>query len=186
MYDPLELSLAQQCGPVLLGRKPAALFSMQRSSPALQAAAYLLRDAGLALKTVPCGRERQCILAYHPQLLAQTVAHPVVSRLLAKMGYPQGGGLGPVLAHLQRRMRQADGYPHEIGLFLGYPPADVVGFMFYGGQHFKHICTWKVYGNVEMAKALHSQFELCRDLCRLHIEHGGSLRSLHLVTDKAG
>ena len=38
-------------------------------------------------------------------------------------------------------------FPHEIGIFLGYPLADVAGFIRNKGRNCKCIGTWKVYGD---------------------------------------
>jgi hypothetical protein len=55
-----------------------------------------------------------------------------------------------MLARLQRRFLN-EGFPHEIGLFLGYPPEDVRGFIFNKGQNFICCRYWKVYHNAERA-----------------------------------
>ena len=47
------------------------------------------------------------------------------------------------LARLIERLKDADEFPHEIGLFLGYPPEDVEGFIQEpNGQ--KYTGIWKV------------------------------------------
>ena len=48
--------------------------------------------------------------------------------LLREQGYD---GLAPAgcLSRLRQRLTQEPEFPHEIGLFLGYPPEDVRGFM---------------------------------------------------------
>lgn len=186
MHCRLERSLAEQCAAVLLGRKPAALFSLALSSAELAAVVAMLRENGIYSVILPCTGPRQGILAYHPQLLQATIENPIVQRLLRKMGYPSDCSMECALSNLRLRMYRFKQYPHEIGLFLGYPPADVVGFIVYGGQHFKHRCMWKVYGNVERAKALQQEYDLCRRLSCAHIEQGGSLRSLHTIINKAG
>ena len=54
------------------------------------------------------------------------------------------------LARLMERLKDADEFPHEIGLFLGYPPEDVEGFIQEpNGQ--KYTGIWKVYGDVRSA-----------------------------------
>ena len=62
--------------------------------------------------------------------------------------------------HLRRRLTISETFPHEIGLFLGYPPEDVYGFLqdpdacIYSG-------CWKVYGNADAARLLFARFRAC-------------------------
>ena len=47
--------------------------------------------------------------------------------MLRKEGYPVSDGVEAMLTHLGARLAGAE-FPHEVGLFLGYPAADVEGF----------------------------------------------------------
>lgn len=58
-----------------------------------------------------------------------------------------------------RRMRTSRGFPHEVGLFLGYPPEDVLGFVCNRARNYKAVGLWKVYGDTQRAL---SRFEACR------------------------
>ena len=43
-------------------------------------------------------------------------------------------------------------FPHEVGLFLSYPPEDVKGFIDHRANDFKCAGLWKVYGDEEKAR----------------------------------
>ena len=82
-------------------------------------------------------------------------------------GYPLAGGLEAMLDHLASRMAGSGGFPHEVGLFLGYPAEDVEGFRRHGGQGYKYSGLWKVYSDVERAQRCFRQYGCCRRaLCR--------------------
>ena len=51
------------------------------------------------------------------------------------------------LERLRSRLAQREDFPHEIGLFLGYPLGDVIGFIKNAGQNCKCVGCWKVYCN---------------------------------------
>ncbi len=72
-----------------------------------------------------------------------------------------GGELDAALARLAVRFRsyKQDGssFPHEMGVFLGYPLGDVKGFVENSGQNFKQSGYWKVYDDVAYANRI---FEL--------------------------
>ena len=68
-----------------------------------------------------------------------------------------------LLRCLSRRLRQSEGFPHEIGVFLGYPLEDVIGFCRHKGEGCKLCGYWKVYGDVDHAKRCFAAFDCCRD-----------------------
>lgn len=53
-------------------------------------------------------------------------------------------------------------FPHEIGVILGYPIQDVIGFVENKGQNYLISGWWKVYGNVEQTMRLFQQFKRLR------------------------
>lgn len=187
MCAEFEKRLFQHCGAVVLGKKPAALFPCALTPQQEEDAAAELAENGLEMLVLRRQPPEALVMVYEPALLWQALTQKVPRRMLTtRLGYPLEQGLPATLAHLEGRFAQGEGFPHEIGFFLGYPPADVVGFMLYGGQRCKHCCAWKVYGDVEKAKALHRQFEDCRMLVRRHREGGGDWKSLSYACAKAG
>ena len=100
---------------------------------------------------------------------------PRVQHMLAAFGYPAGQPLPALLAQLRRRIAQADGFPHEIGLFLGYPVEDVAGFIRHAGRGCKLCGYWKVYGDAEAASKLFDRLtRVCRAVTK-RVEQGESL-----------
>lgn len=57
----------------------------------------------------------------------------------------------------------AKGFPHEIGIFLGYPLEDVKGFIENSGRHFKICGQWKVYSDTKRAEKLFAKYAECSD-----------------------
>ena len=49
--------------------------------------------------------------------------------------------------------------PHEVGIFLGYPTCDVVGFSTLGGKRCKFKGYWCVYQNVDFSKKIFAQYD---------------------------
>ena len=87
-------------------------------------------------------------------------------------------GLRPCLEYFKGRLDRAGGFPHEIGLFLGYPLADVLGFCALGGACAKLCGYWKVYGDVEYAKACFRRFDESRAFLCGGLKEGRSLIQL--------
>ena len=69
-------------------------------------------------------------------------------------------------------------FPHEIGLFLSYPPEDVRGFIENKACRFKCAGLWKVYGDEERAKELFRQYKRCTDRCCALWRAGSGLAQL--------
>ncbi len=84
--------------------------------------------------------------------------------LLSENGYP-GRSLFADLAHLKARIADRSGeFPHEIGIFLGYPLPDVKGFIEHRGRDCKLCGIWKVYGDEKAAGTLFARYERCREV----------------------
>ncbi|MGI6031174.1 MAG: DUF3793 family protein [Eubacteriales bacterium] len=180
--DKLDQLLAQHCAPALAGIKPANLVACSRREfPQLEAhlarLAPLLASKGIQMRIV-CGCEkRQLLLVYRPALLSAHLSRPEVQPLLRKAGYQEEAPLDVQLAQLSQRF-SASGFPHEIGLFLGYPPEDVAGFCQHRGQHCKYAGQWKVYGDVDRAKALFQRYDRCRAAVCRRVAQGWSIAQI--------
>ena len=95
-------------------------------------------------------------------------------RLLEESGYPCHSA-GQCVACLIRRLRESEEFPHEIGLFLGYPIEDVVGFIRYAGKGCKLSGLWKVYGDAEAASRLFDRLSrVCHAVTR-RVDKGETL-----------
>ena len=74
---------------------------------------------------------------------------------------------GACLCHLLKRFKNGEEFPHEIGLFLSYPPEDVKGFL-EDRDSCKAVCLWKVYGDEEKARHICARYRKCTECyCRL-------------------
>ena len=85
---------------------------------------------------------------------------------------------GRCLNRLIHRIQDSGDVPHEIGLFLGYPPEDVEGFM-----ERRKPCScagpWRVYGDAEKAQALFQRYRRCT---RIYCEQWSKGKSIDQLT----
>ena len=65
---------------------------------------------------------------------------------------------------LIRRMRTSGEFPHEVGLFLSYPPEDVKGFIDNHAANFKCAGVWKVYGDEQRARQTFEKYKKCTQI----------------------
>ena len=101
---------------------------------------------------------------------------PLAKELLLECGY-RCGNVNACLARLIFRLRTEEDFPHEVGLFLGYPPADVDGFM-HRKKEYKCSGLWKVYDDVEGAMRQFAKCRHCTEVCLNCLSHGFSLDRL--------
>ena len=104
------------------------------------------------------------IYLYRPARLEKDLSCASCEALLSACGYNCRGG-SRCLTRLARRLKQQEDFPHEIGLFLSYPPEDVKGFLEH--RPCKCVGCWKVYENEEAARKTFAKYKACtRVYCR--------------------
>lgn len=178
--------LAAHCAPALAGIKPASLVSCQRSQfPQLSRQLEEYRRAfapkDVHFRILCACSKRYLLLVYRRRLLEQCLAQEKVVRLLEQFGYRREESLETKLDRLASRAAGQGGFPHEIGLFLGYPVEDVEGFIRYGGAGCKLCGCWKVYGDVPSASRQFARIaRVCRT-CVRRVEQGETLFEVFAV-----
>lgn len=177
----LEQTLAFHCAPSLSGIKPADLINWKQleenGERLLAGYTMLLARWGICLRVLR-RRGRQCLLLiYRPELLADWLARPEIAAMLLREGYPVPEGPEAMLDALAQRLKARD-FPHEIGLFLGYPAADVEGFRRNKGRSCKLSGLWKVYDQVEETARRFQAFDLCRASLCAQLAEGKTLAQL--------
>ena len=182
-----EAALIHHAAPTLLGKKQANLFSFPFSvMPEYQKeiAAYQkqLAPFGICITYLYSCKNRIFVLVYRPAAMLRRLRVPSVRKHLISLGYPdtigQKNSLDSVLRYLRKRTLANGDFPHEIGFFLGYPPADVFSFIQKKGMDYKYVGYWKVYGDEEKALRIFQLYEDCRDNMMQQAEAGVSLISL--------
>lgn len=73
-------------------------------------------------------------------------------------------------------------YPYEIGLFLGYPPEDVHGFIKNKADDCKCVGCWKVYGDAESTKKTFAKYKKCTDVYCDQYAKGRSIECLTVAS----
>ncbi len=158
--------LALHSAPTLLGIKCASLISLNKKEFDVDgySAEFNHRAAvkGLQSRILCKCKNHMLLFVYSEKLLAARLADANVQKLLVKCGYPENCSVELCLAHLSERIRESGDFPHEIGIFLGYPLEDVVGFIQNKGDNYKLCGFWKVYGCEESARRTFANYEKCR------------------------
>ena len=156
------MTLVQQCAPTMARLKTGSLFTcafpgLREMREEIRNLNRILVPRGLVVLPLRYCSGRGLIYMYRPGMLREDLKRPEAAALLKECGYRDTDPVSCIRC-LIGRLSSEEEFPHEIGLFLGYPPEDVDGFI-----HRRDECLccglWKVYGNVDHAMAC---FERCR------------------------
>lgn len=154
-----------QCSPTLAGMKTGSMFPCPYTSRK-----ELLDDIrGLNKRLVPKGirvlplrytETKALIYVFRPSNLKRDLADEMAISLLKERGY-QDIQMEPCICKLIARFREGGEFPHEVGVFLGYPPEDVCGFIQNKACSHKCVGCWKVYGDEVAARKTFDKYRKC-------------------------
>ena len=148
----VEAMFLYAAAPVLRGAKAASLITLRADCGQSWKARRNALLAATGLQTFEItNRQGSLLLIYDENALRTALEDARAAALLLNYGYPAETGLAAMLEHLQKRFEKS-GFPHEIGLFLGYPPEDVWGFIVNEGKNYVCCRYWKVYHKAERAR----------------------------------
>ena len=178
----MERFLIEHCSPTLAGLKTANLFSCPANSES-ELNTYLLRannelnDRDVYLELLRKDNERAIIYVYRKKKLQKELQDKNISGFLSQYGY-SSDSVSYCIEYLRKRFESGDGFPHEIGVFLGYPLEDVIGFIENAGKNSKCSGCWKVYSDECNAMKLFELYNKCRKIYMKLFAGGRSIMQL--------
>jgi hypothetical protein len=165
--ERFERQLVRHCSPTLAGLKSGNIFNLfidlgQRRSLDQSISAWnaRLNGKGIYLTVLKSDGARALVYVYRRGMLAEDLGSEAAARFLSSYGY-RSSDPDASIERLKERIDSASPFPHEIGLFLGYPLHDVVGFIENGGQAPILSGCWKVYSNADQARERFEMFRKC-------------------------
>ena len=196
MERNFETVMIEQCAPVLASLKPAGLFRYETSDCAdlarrVRSWNEQLGEKGLCVRVLKgCAAamgargvrkgcvqtHRYLVYVYRESKLRAVLTQPQVRDFLCREGYTlpeQSDDYAPLVRQLSRRLCCEADFPHEIGVFLGYPLHDVVGFIENAGRNFTCCGCWKAYGDPQAAQRHFAQLRKCTAVY-LRLFHSGT------------
>ena len=177
-----EETFVHYCSPTLAGLKTANMFSCQFENEeelrnSVRKLNGILVKKGLRVLPLRCRDNRALIYAYRPSWLSRDLRNGGAYSLLKKLGYTEK--LPELcLVRLVKRLDENEEFPHEIGLFLGYPPEDVRGFIENKAAGYKCVGEWKVYGDADKARKTFAKHRKCTEVYRAQFALGKSIERL--------
>lgn len=178
----IERYLIEHCSPTLASLKTASLFTLEYScenslNENIRHWNERFCDKGVMLLVMrkQCGRA--LIYVCRKKQLQRDLEKPGVMSFLGNYGYITSD-VDAALSVLKSRLEKSSDFPHEIGVFLGYPLGDVIGFIQNAGQNCKCVGCWKVYCNECEAIKAFGRYKKCKDVYIRLWKQGRSVRQL--------
>ena len=148
----IDAILVNHCSPTLAGLKMGSLLCLPRLESRtdyeklIDKYNHMYNQKGLHFRILYACPKRTLLYVYRPAMVASYIQDQAVMAFLTQYGYAAG-----------------DCFPHESGIFLGYPLEDVCGFITHKGNHAKICGDWKVYGDADKASRIFRMFSCCRE-----------------------
>lgn len=180
MKRSLEATLVEHCAPTLAGVKPANLFLYRTTSgrqnvrDSANALAQTLAPYGITLRILKECSCKSYFLIYvcREAWVKRIVAHRLTASFLRTQGYDTSLGFEQILSQLSERLCLEQEFPHEIGIFLGYPLFDVISFMENKGRNYAFCGYWKAYDDPAGARKRTDQYRKCSLIYKRMFENG--------------
>lgn len=169
------------CAPTLAGIKAGSIFCVGKQwgqmGVELKKCIDVLKAKGLVVKSMKGCKGQRLVYVYRPNIVKLMVEDKECACLLKNLGYCTDSTESAVNC-LLNRIRIADEFPHEIGLFLGYPKEDVEGYIDNKGKNYCLCGMWKVYGDKNKAERKFAAYKKCTDVYMRCYKKGSCLDKL--------
>ena len=172
-----EQELIEHCSPTLASIKAASLFTYTYKSlnELYLRVAYWnskMKRQGITFDILSenVGVNKALIYVYRRADLEKILNREDIKKFLLQQGYLADDGINVsvncenIILQLKKKFEKLNQFPHEIGIFLGYPIGDVKGFIENHGCNCKCTGYWKVYCNEEEATKTFRKYKKCRDI----------------------
>ncbi|MBQ9887061.1 MAG: DUF3793 family protein [Lachnospiraceae bacterium] len=178
----LDSFLVEHCSPTLASIKMGNIFTyFYKNTKELYD--YVsdiknrLQSKGICIEILSIRDNSAIIYVYRKSALLSRLNEKEVQTFLAGYGY---NSFNPdeCLAVLKSRLCAENGFPHEIGIFIGYPLGDVIGFIEHNGRGSKYSGYWKVYCNEAETIRLFERFKKCKRIYSRLFAEGRSILQL--------
>ena len=178
----IEEYLIGHCSPTLASIKTANLMNVPCENTAelensINALNPMFKSKGLEILILKRCKKTVLIYAYRKSKLQDDLNKENVFTFLKQFGY-ESVDASYCIERLKTRLNESEEFPHEIGIFLGYPLGDVVGFIENAGKNSICVGCWKVYCNECEAMKTFAKYDKCKKIYQKLWLEGRSISKL--------
>lgn len=154
--------ILEMIGAVILGSKPAEIINVPGSNEEKklklsQIESFFSHCSRVTYRIITTHDGGKRVLFINEKSMEKVLSNKRCVNFLKFVGYSSNYELNEYMDELVFRL-QSEEFPHEIGVFLGYPLKDVLGFMGYGNKELVEIRNWRIYGDKEVSYKVYNSF----------------------------
>ena len=177
-----EEMIVRYCSPTLAALKSGSLFSCRYTEllvlyRSIERIKKELAVKGICITVLSLRASRALIYVYRPSQLGVDLSQRDARLLLREKMYVSDS-IDGLVSELRVRLNVCSPFPHEIGLFLGYPCEDVRGFIENRASGYRTVGAWKVYGDAQEAEKRFYKYKKCTEIYLSWLKMGGEFAKL--------
>ncbi len=177
--NSVELRLIIQNAAVLKGKRISGMLFLNDKE--LARISMKLHNTNISLIILCTCKKRHLVMVYRAKELEEHLRSKEVSDYLREFGYRRDDFISNLI-RLHQRMNgfynKMKEFPHEVGVFLGYPICDIKGFLENKGERYLHSGYWKIYGNLEETRKKFLSYDEARETAIDEFLSGRELESI--------
>ena len=177
--NSVELRLIIQNAAVLKGKRISGMLFLNDKE--LARISMKLHNTNISLIILCTCKKRHLVMVYRAKELEEHLRSKEVSDYLREFGYRRDDFIANLI-RLHQRMNgfynKMKEFPHEVGVFLGYPICDIKGFLENKGERYLHSGYWKIYGNLEETRKKFLSYDEAREIAIDEFLSGRELESI--------
>ncbi|MGL4911522.1 MAG: DUF3793 family protein [Romboutsia sp.] len=169
-------------GPVILGSKASEILNISsidihKEEKIRDIESFFKNCFKISYKFITMNDGGVRILFVNKSSLSKVLDNKKCINFLKFIGYPSNITVDEYIDILVNKLHSNE-FPHEIGIFLGYPLKDVVGFMGYGNYKFHETKSWRIYGEPDVSYEIYNKFLRDKNKIKELIDSNSSLEDL--------
>ena len=122
----IAMMLAQHCAPLFMGDKISNIITLDKSD--FREVKDILLETDISYRILKSARDKLILFLYRKFTFEKYLGQKDIRVFLRSLGYDPGASVERLLDRLAHRVyffqNGQIGFPHEIGVFLGYPLHD--------------------------------------------------------------
>lgn len=169
----VAFTFANSCMPTLIKCKPSSLVTFSKRHIHDEADFYRVLEQELLkfdcmFELLYVSDTLYYVLVYYKPLLEEVINQYSEHAILREKGYVSGNlfldsNIRNFKIRFYKYQSKEIDFPHELGIFLGYPIKDVEEYIKNDGQNYMLCGYWKVYDNVEEASKMFQRYTELRE-----------------------
>ena len=183
--NDLVYCIATQCAPLICGVKISNLLIVENIE--FDNISHIFENTSIVIHKLYMDESKSILLLYNYKEVESYLNEKSISQFMKAQGY-NTLKIEDILYNISKRFKnfkdnkenkdnkdsKADKaeFPHELGIILGYPIWDVIGFIKNKGGNSLYTGYWKVYKNLEQANETFLKYEKAKETVVKNVRKG--------------